>query len=262
MIYTGDCLDIMKVMDPESVDLIYADPPFPTYEEWSKITARGTGYEKYVSFVIDRVREMHRILKDTGSLYLHCDLRISHYIKIEVDSIFGMGNFRNEIAWCFHRLSRVTKTYQRMHTPILFYTKTPEYVWNNPMQKKAPGTRKYRQERKLDWATKEFVWTVDKTQTALDRRMTDVWDVARFSPMKKERVGYPTQKPQALLERIVIASSNIGDTVLDPFCGSGSMLVCAENLNRKAVGIDTNSETEKYYLLLRKQLDGELLVSR
>ncbi len=201
----------------------------------------------YVSYMAERVAEMHRILKDSGSLYLHCDPTASHYLKIIMDEIFARGNFRNEIVWHYGAGHPPKKDFARKHDIIFRYTKTKVYAFNS--------THKSMRIPFKETATKMHFTNVDKDGRKyrkydsgkiayLDegKVVTDVWiDIdgqqAR-SPISKEYLGYPTQKPVKLLERIVAASSNAGDLVLDPFCGCGTTAHASQNLKRKFLGID------------------------
>jgi len=162
-----------------------------------------------------RLYELHRILKPTGSLYLHCDPTASHYLKIVLDEIFGHKNFRNENVWMYGLGGSSNKTYSKKHDVILFYSKSDNYYFDKPQ---IPAT--------------------SQMMKGQMKGITDVWDIPTINNMAKERLGYPTQKPLALLELIVKTSSKEGDLVLDPFCGCGTTIAAAEKLKRNWVGID------------------------
>ena len=212
----------------------------------------------YVTYMTQRIIEMHRVLKNTGSLYLHVDPTASHYLKIVLDRIFGKKNFRNEINWCYNRFSRTAKkSFPSMNDIILFYTKTNNSNFNKIFTQYRDTKRlekgyhtlvdnglkkllvydENKAVKKIEQAIKEnckIIYTQVKKPV-----ISNIWDdIAIINPMAKERVGYPTQKPLKLLERIIKASSNEGDIVLDPFCGCATTCVKAQQLNRKWIGID------------------------
>jgi site-specific DNA-methyltransferase (adenine-specific) len=243
----------------------------------------------YLVMMAARLVELHRVLKPTGSLYLHCDPTSSHYLKILLDSVFGPINFRNEIIWRrYSGHGNVTKRFGSVHDLLLFYTKEASATWNpqyteyDPVYIKTffrqiePGTgRRYRIQNVLnpnanrpnltyEWNghTRVWKWTKEKMQELHDQGrlaysstgypglkqyldeskgpvLQDVWDdIPSLQNNTAERLGYPTQKPLALLERVISASSNPGDIVLDPFCGCGTTIAAAQKLGRKWIGID------------------------
>ena len=201
----------------------------------------------FLCFMGVRLIEMRRVLKDTGSLYLHCDPTASHYLKSLMDAIFGDKNFRNEIIWHYRRWTASAKNFQRMHDVIFRYTKSisNDFVFN--LQYEPYG----------DWIKKDYQYVDEDTgkrwrwHTVKGRRykvfledenkgvkLNDVWTIPYLGSTAKERMGYPTQKPLALYERIIKASSNEGDMVLDPFCGCATTPIAAERLGRQWVGMD------------------------
>lgn len=194
----------------------------------------------YLTMMSPRLIELHRVLKPTGSIYLHCDTTAGAYLRIMMDAIFGLRCFRNEIIWSYRRWPSKSKAYQTMHDVILFYAKTPggpgtfniEYEPNSPSYEKRFGGKT----QMLDPETKSRKITLDEDSKGLPRR--DVWEISIIAGSSKERLGYPTQKPEALLERIIKTSSNEGDIVLDPFCGCGTSITVAERLHRRWIGID------------------------
>ena len=189
----------------------------------------------YTSYMAQRLFEMHRVLKDTGSIYLHCDPTASHYLKLIMDAIFGEKNFRNEIVWCYTGPSNTKRWFPRKHDVLLFYVKSNDYTFNPdtikiPYQKYQTGKTSgiFKEDFELDKNGKipEDYWLEDRDgMTPVGRR-------------KNERLGYPTQKPLALYERIIKASSNPDDLVLDPFAGCGTTIEAARKNNRNAIGID------------------------
>ena len=191
----------------------------------------------YLAYMAIRLIEMHRILKDTGSIYLHCDSTMSHYIKILMDTIFGEKNFRNEIVWCYYSGGGSKRFFAKKHDVILFYSKKNNYTFNDIKEKKYVSSKKQGKEI-LKNAVREWMEDVKGSFTYINMR--DVWNIPIINPMAKERTGYPTQKPLKLLERIIKTSSNEGDVVLDPFCGCATTCVAAEILNRQWIGIDVS----------------------
>lgn len=230
------------------------------------------GINVYIDWMKERMVKMYDVLNNTGSFYLHCDWHASHYLKVMLDGVFGISNFQNEIIWKrtpFKGSSKaLAKQLPRSHDVIIFYSKGIDWTWNPPT---LPYTDKYL--KRFKWKDKRGYYrkTLLKTysQETLNRlrkenrlieptkldakysykqyldespgtiQMDDVWtDINMINPVAKERLGYPTQKPEALLERIIKASSNKGDLVLDPFCGCGTTMAVAQKLGRKWVGID------------------------
>ena len=192
----------------------------------------------YLAFMGPRILELHRVLHPKGSMYLHCDPTASHYLKGLMDAMFGVVNFRNEIVWSYRRWAGKSQKYQSMHDIILFYSKGKDIVWNTPMEPKAGGTPKYKRWNARDPETGKMRTYTDKSVIVNETNMRDVWEIPRLQSRAKERLGYPTQKPRVLYERMIEASSNPGDIVLDPFCGCGTTIDAAETLNRQWIGID------------------------
>ena len=195
----------------------------------------------YLSYMVERLVWMKGILKPTGSIYLHCDPTASHYIKIMMDGVFGEQNFRNEIVWSYRRWPAKQKNFQKMHDIILFYSKKKqENTFNVIYEALSAGTLK-RWKGKKSKVSFEGEKRLVTQMTNLDsqgRPADDVWSIPVINSQAKERLGYPTQKPLALLERIIEASSNEGDVVLDPFCGCATTIEAAHKLRRNWIGID------------------------
>jgi len=198
----------------------------------------------YLVMMTLRILELHRVLKETGSFYLHCDPTASHYLKTICDAIFNEKNFRNEITWCYDTGGRSKTNFPRKHDIIFWYGKTKNNrffydavalqrdttTMHEPILVDEDG-RSYQRNIKNN---KEYRYYLDKGTLP-----NDWWiDIQALNPAAKERLGYPTQKPRALLERIIQASSNEGDLILDGFCGCGTTLDAAEYLKRKWIGID------------------------
>ncbi|MBU4481863.1 restriction endonuclease [Candidatus Parcubacteria bacterium] len=201
----------------------------------------------YLTMMTVRLIELHRVLKKTGSLYLHCDPTASHYLKIVLDVIFGKKNFMNEIIWHYRRWTTASNRFQRMHDVIFYYTKTDNYIFTKPLQEYS--NPEWVEDTVRGVVNGKLVRLKDEKGNYIKRQkesegvlMHDVWEDINFiAPTSKERLGYPTQKPEALLERIIKASSNKGDWILDPFCGCGTTVSVSERLKRNWVGIDITS---------------------
>ncbi|TPG13226.1 DNA methyltransferase [Sphingomonas oligophenolica] len=195
----------------------------------------------YLAMMAVRLIELRRVLKPTGSLYLHCDPTASHYLKLVLDAVFGLENFRNEIIWCYRKWSITQGQFVRNHDTLFFYSKEQsQQVFNTQFVAPSAGTMKRWKGHK-----QHAVFDADGVRHASSQdgedaksAMPDWWDISILNPNAKERLGYPTQKPVALLERIVAASSNPGDIVLDPFCGCGTAVDAAQKLGRRWIGID------------------------
>jgi len=306
-IYCGDCKEVLRKFPNDTIDMIYADPPFFSNRHYEVIW--GDGYElrafedrwkgginNYVEWMTVRLAECYRVLKPNGSMYLHCDQHASHHLKVEMDKYFGEKGFINEIIWKRQAAHSDTKQgakhYGRLHDTILFYTKSDHYTWNQQYQPYSedyiknfyrhiePNTmRKYRVDNltaakpggdtSYEWKGvkpyKGRYWAYSRAKMEqfekegrliysrsgipqykryLDEMpgvgLQDVWDDISPAGIGKEAQGYPTQKPEALLERIIKSSSNPQDLVLDPFCGCGTTLVEAQKLGREWIGIDVS----------------------
>lgn len=202
----------------------------------------------YLTMMANRLLHLHRVLKPTGSMYLHCDPTASHYLKIILDTIFGAGTFRNEIVWHYYNKFQRgdIPMFARDHDIIFFYTKSPEntHTFQSIYEKRETPTRQL--VRKWDAKTGRIVNAKDAEghviyREKLDRKIDDVWRIPYIVPASSEGLGYPTQKPLALLERIINASSKPDDLVLDPFCGCGTSIHAAEKLGRRWIGIDVTN---------------------
>ena len=215
----------------------------------------------YLSYMAIRLVEMQRILKDTGSIYLHCDSTMGHYIKLLMDIIFGEKNFEREIIWYLDNISGYKSrvdNWVRDHDVIFFYSKGNKSfnkVYRDYTEKyKSKFSNVDKDGRKFMWRNKEnnYKQYLDDSK---GKTIGDVWQIPFVNQMSKERTGYPTQKPLALLERIIKASSNEGDIVLDPFCGCATTCVASEKLNRQWIGIDVS---HKAYELVKERLKKEV----
>ena len=346
-IFTGDNLPVMRGMNSGSVDLIYLDPPFNSKANYAApIGSKAAGAEfkdtwtlsdvdvawldlleakhptlnrvihtaliksdkSYLIYMAVRLLEMKRILKPSGSIYLHCDPTMSHYLKLAMDTIFGRKNFRNEVVWQRTSSRNDANGWGRVHDVILFYGCSQETLWNRTYVPHDPEyVRKffrYSDERgqyrlheiirtasmgerpNLSYEYKgyrpEWGWRrVREKVEALDREGRLVWssggrpyvkrylhdhpgaplqdvivDIPPVSGRSAERTGYPTQKPVALLDRIIRASSNEGDIILDPFCGCATTLVAADRLQRNWVGIDISPKAVELVITRIKRDQG------
>lgn len=286
-IWTADNLPIMRGMNSESVDLIYLDPPFNSKSdyaapigspaegaefkdtwnltdidiEWITLTAvkhpalqrvllaaASDSDKSYLVYMAVRMLEMQRILKPTGSIYLHCDPTMGHYLKLLMDAIFGKRNFRNEIVWSYQRWTGASRHFQRMHDTILFYAASKGAKFNR-LTEAYSEKFKHPAARKTSFANgqMEQEYTQDESR---QKSMRDVWEISYLNSQSKERTGYPTQKPLALLERIIRASSNKDDMVFDPFCGCATTLAAADALDRQWAGIDISEKAAE--LIMRR----------
>lgn len=197
----------------------------------------STGMQSYLTMMAVRLIEMRRVLKPSGSVYLHCDQTAGAYLRALMDAIFGRSNFRNEIVWSYQRWTGATKHFQRMHDVLLFYARSRTSTFNVQTEPYSAKS-KHRGPRQTRFdETGKLVQTYTG-ETTREKAMRDVWEISYLNSQAKERVGYPTQKPLALLERIIQASSDEGDIVLDPFAGCATACVAADKLGRQWVGID------------------------
>jgi len=242
------------------VNLIYADPPFnigadftmdvPIGDAKAKVPKDasaletvaycdiwGKGTDSYLHFMFERLTLMRDLLADDGSIYLHCDPTMSHYLKLLMDEIFGENRFRNEIIWGYKSTSQAQKWFPRKHDVILFYTKSDNWTFNTD-DIRVPFATKSLAAHGSGGAWKSGTESERAAIHAKGKVVEDWWEIPMLNSMAKERLGYPTQKPKALLERIIKASSNEGNIVFDPFCGSGTTGAVAEQLGRKWIMSD------------------------
>jgi DNA modification methylase len=321
VIHRADNLDALQELPDNHVDLIYLDPPFFSNRRYEVIWGDEAevrsfedrwkgGLREYTDWMRKRMMEMHRVLKDTGSLYLHCDPSASHYLKVMLDELFSSpGGFRSEIIW--KRSSAHSDTKQgrrqhgRIHDVIFFYTKGEEWTWNpvyTPYDPEYVGAfykhvesgtgRRYRlgdltgpggaakgnPEYEVMGVTRYWRYSKDKMEKLVEEGrvvqvkpgavpaykryldempgvpLQDVWtDIRPLASRGKERMGYPTQKPEALIERILASSTNRGDIVLDPFCGCGTTIAVAQQMQRRWIGIDISPQAAA---IMKRRVDG------
>ncbi len=256
VIYCGDNLDWLRKMPDECVDLIYADPPFFSNKNFEVIWHDGAeirsfkdrwqgGIYHYIEWMKERCVEIHRVLKPTGSFYLHCDWHAGHYLKVMLDDVFGYKNFQNEVVWAYRTQGATKKRWSRKHDTIFFYTKTSKWYFNYMTE------RSYMQ-HKYGFAKDDFKVDEEGKQYR-DALVRDVWEIPALQSATKEALGYPTQKPERLLERIIKASSKEGHLVLDPFCGCGTATAVAFKFNRNWLGIDVSPTACK---LIKRRLEN------
>lgn len=251
LIYCDDNLNRLSLLPRESVDLIYLDPPFFSNRHYEVIWGDEAevrsfedrwegGINHYVGWMRERVMEMHRVLKPTGSFYLHCDWHAAHYLKVMLDDVFDSSNFQNEVIWHYRGGGISPRRFGRKHDTIFFYSKGKEWKFN------VDPIRTAYSDSVLSSPTSRYdkSYRANKTYSGYrpnpkGKHPDDVLDIQPLLPSDRtERMGYPTQKPEALLEVFIQASSDEGDVVLDPFAGCGTALVVAERLKRQWVGID------------------------
>ncbi|MDO3653554.1 DNA-methyltransferase [Bacillus subtilis] len=258
-ILLGDCLEQLKNIPDETVDLIYLDPPFYT-QKTQKLKTRDSqkeysfedsweSIEEYFNFMKDRLVECHRVLKKTGSIFLHCDKSASHYLRVALDEVFGMDKFQSEIIWAYKRWSNSKVGLLNNHQTIYFYSKTNKFKFNKIYTDYSATTNidQILQDRVRNENAKS-VYKLDENGKPIIGKekkgvpLSDVWNIPFLNPKAKERTGYPTQKPILLLEQILKIATDEGDVVLDPFCGSGTTLVTADIMNREYIGIDISED--------------------
>lgn len=258
-LYNGDCLEVMKNLKDESIDMVYLDPPFFTQKKHS-LSSRDRklhysfndtwdSHKTYADFMELRLLEAKRLLKDSGTIFIHCDKSANHILRLVGESVFGEENFLSEIIWSFKRWSNSANNLTPNHQNILFFSKTNGYKFNKIYTNYSETTNvdQILQKRSRDVHNKA-IYARDSEGDVIssDEKkgvpLTDVWEIPFLNPKAKERTGYPTQKPILLLEKIIEISTNVGDTILDPFCGSGTTLVAAKINGRKYIGIDISQE--------------------
>lgn len=255
----GNCLDKLLEVDSESVDLVYFDPPFFTQKKHSLSNRDNTkiyefndkfdSIDEYLLLIKNVLSQCKRILKNTGSVFLHCDKTASHNLRIVLDEVFQADNFQSEIVWSYKRWSNSKKGLLNSHQIIFFYSKSSDFKFNTIYMNYSPTTNidQIMQERERDVNGKSIYKKDENGNIVIGKEkkgvpLSDVWEIPYLNPKAKERTGYPTQKPVLLLNQILNISTDEGDTVLDPFCGSGTTCVSAKHLNRKYIGIDISQD--------------------
>ena len=270
-IFWGDNLQVMSHLLKEyrgQIDLVYIDPPFDSKADYKKkIDVKGVGKaesdsstfeekqygdiwtnDEYLQFMYERLILLRELLSERGSIYLHCDWHRSAYLRLLLDEVFGANNFRNEIVWSYFGFKRATsKKFPQKHDVIYSYTKSPDYIWNVQYKphspeyikrfKKDANGRLYRDDVNPTGGGTRIIYLDEVEGDIVDSVWTDIPPV---NPVAKERQNYPTQKPEALIERIIKSSTNPGDLVFDCFMGSGTTQAVAMKLGRRFIGADIN----------------------
>ena len=300
-IWTNDNLLIMRGMNSRCVDLIYLDPPFNSNvnyaapigsvaagahfkDRWSLndvkiawvdiidadyprikhvlLACESDSMKSYLIYMAVRLIEMKRILRESGSIYLHCDDTAGAHLRLLMDAIFGTKQFVNKIVWCYSGPGNVRKSYPKKHDTVLFYSNGGDYVFN-PIFTPYSSSRVMGSPSSLATGkrTREEVEKLNDKYFKRGKKIEDWWaDIPSGGHIpKKERTGYPTQKPLALLERVIKASSNPGDLVFDPFCGCATTLVAADRLGRGWAGCDVSEKAAELVVQRLKQDQPRLL---
>ena len=293
-IFCRDNLDVLRGINSDSVDLIYLDPPFNTGKQWRApigVSAKGASFKdtwsnqdidatwsedyraewnplyqfisgmnfyarasdvSYISYMAIRMIECRRILKPSGSLFYHCDSVMRDYIKVMLDAIFGQRAWVNSIIWCYSGPGK-KRGFTAKHDDIFWYAKSADYT-NHPLY--TPHKSGLHGSGGLGFRDEKYVGDIQALETR-GKQMEDWWaDITPVGRLKRERTGYPTQKPLALLHRIIRAASNEEDMVLDPFCGCATTCIAAEQLGRQWAGIDVSV---KAFDLVRQRLRAEVV---
>lgn len=262
----GDNLEEIAKLPKESVDLIYIDPPFFTHKQYEVVWGDEAeirsykdrwegGIEHYIGWLKPRVQAMYEVLKLTGSFYLHCDWHANAHIRIMLDEIFGEENLRNEVIWCYRGAGYPKKDFGKRHDTIFRYSKTSDYIFNlDDVREQYAEATKERFSHYIGNIRKGKNFGLQKLNP-LGRQPDDWWQIQPIAPSAKERVGYPTQKPEALLERIMKASSKKDNIVADFFCGCGTTIAVAQRLGRKWIGVDISPTAIK---IIQKRLAKQL----
>ncbi|SQF66602.1 site-specific DNA-methyltransferase [Streptococcus dysgalactiae] len=252
----GDNLQVLKTLvemkhrgelknadGTDGVRLVYIDPPFATKQDFSNKDSKAYSDKlagaEFLEWLRKRLILLREVLADDGSIYVHLDWHKAHYVKVLMDEIFGEGNFCNEIVWYYRRWNIAGKYFARNHDTIFWYTKNKgNHVFNQmyiPKSEKSSAQGKAWKSVIGEDGKRRSIQTDEKTKGV---PMPDTWEISMINPVAKERIGYPTQKPEKLLERIIKSSSNNGDLILDCFGGSGTTAAVAEKLRRRWITVD------------------------
>lgn len=244
-IVQAENLTLMRSLPPGSVHLVYGDAPFFTNRDFHAedgrlaYSDRWPSMAAFVRHVRARCAAARDLLTEDGTLVVQVDPETSHYVKVALDSVFGRACFRNEIIWRYRRWPTKTQDFQRMHDVLLRYTRHPKKErWNQlyePLAASTVETWGEQRQKKEDVGGRRR--SVATTETSRGAQMSDVWEIGVIAPLSAERI-YPTQKPRALADRVVLSCSHVGDVVLDPWCGGGTHVSAAVAHGRRGGGID------------------------
>lgn len=242
----GDNLHVMRMLPSNSIDLIYIDPPFFSGRQYNELFGDQNeirsfsdvwegGMPSYLIWLNARLLEMKRLLKKTGTIFVHLDWHASHYVKIELDKIFGYDNFRNEIIWCYTGGGKSIKDFGKKHDVILRYSKTSEYQFYGDDVRIPYNLDPSKRTSPKAWGSHS-----DKSYKPNEKGKIpeDWWTISPVNSMSKDRIGYPTQKPVSLLERIIKSATKENDVVADFFCGGGTTPTVSQQLNRQWIACD------------------------
>ncbi len=258
-IHNGNCIEKLKEIEANKVDLVYFDPPFFTQRKHSltnkdnsktyEFDDKYNSIEEYLTLVENVLEQSKRVLKNTGSVFLHCDKTASHNIRVVMDKVFGRENFQSEIIWSYKRWSNAKKGLLNAHQVIFFYSKTHDFKFNTLYTDYSATTNldQILQDRERDENGKSVYKKDENGNVILGKEkkgvpLSDVWEIPYLNPKAKERTGYPTQKPVLLLNQILNIVTEEGDLVVDPFCGSGTTCISAKSLKRQFIGIDISMD--------------------
>jgi len=233
-IYCCDNLELMKQIPDNFIDLIYCDILYGTGRKFKDYQDLKPKREVIEEHYIPRIKEMHRVLKDTGSIYLQMDTKINHWLRCIMDDVFGYDKFLNEIIWFYKNASRGKNNFANSHDNILYYRKGKRYIFN-------------RNDVLIPFESNMTKWRYEKggqkgKEMPKGKTPDNVFTLSSLNSMSKEHTKYDTQKPKALIERIIKASSNEHDLIADFFCGSGTTCIVAKELNRNYIGCDINQK--------------------
>jgi site-specific DNA-methyltransferase (adenine-specific) len=251
----GDNADVMRAMHEagERFVLVYLDPPFATGRDFETtggemaFADRWDSLDHYLEVLTERMRVAFLLLEPAGSIVVHVDPTVSHYVKVRGDELFGRDNFASEIVWRYRRWPAKRPNFQAMHDVLLrWVTGRVPATFNQLFEPLAPSTtRTFKQAKQ--WAVEregergKSRWKSQGTEElSPGAALSDVWEIPIIAPSGNERTGYPTQKPEALIEQLVLATTNEGDRVLSPYMGSGTELAVCHRLGRRCTGIDSS----------------------
>ncbi len=245
MLVEGDNAVVATALAARGVrpKLIYGDPPFATGADFGDYSDCWEAPDAYLQMLYERFILFHRLLADDGAMFVHLDWRASPHARLMLDEVFGRECFRNEIVWAYRRWPAKSRAFQRLHDTLLFYVKSPDrYTWNQLYEPLSPGTLRTHGTRRQQavFEGKRRVNSIDTAETSPGSPMTDVWQISVVNARAKERNGYATQKPEALLERVILAATEPGDLVADLFCGSGTTPAVAQRLGRRWIACDAS----------------------